>query len=89
MFRMLAVLGLFSVCCFSFSSAFAQATKLAADTSQIDVLIPEGSWSVPKELTFRARVTAITPNEKVDINWRHNGEGLGGEVFSRRSRQAA
>ena len=44
-------------------------------------LIPEGSWTIPKELTFRARVTAITPAEKIDIAWRHNGEGLGGNVF--------
>ena len=32
-------------------------------------------------MTFRARVTAITPLENIDIAWRHSGEGLGGEVF--------
>ena len=33
---------------------------------------------MPPELTFRARVVAITPSEPIDINWRWGGEGLGG-----------
>lgn len=61
-------------------AAVAQQASPPAD-AQVDVLVPDGSWMVPKELTFRARVTAITPAEKVDIAWRHNGEGLGGSVF--------
>jgi len=35
---------------------------------------------VPKELTFRARVTALTPDVPVRIQWRWGGEGLGGSV---------
>ena len=66
--------------CIDQHAAIAQLTTPAAD-SQVDVAIPDGSWTVPKELTFRARATAITPVEKVDIAWRHNGEGLGGAVF--------
>jgi hypothetical protein len=52
----------------------------AAD-SRIDVATADGEWPVPQELTFRARVAAIVPAEKVDIAWRDGGEGLGGAVF--------
>jgi hypothetical protein len=77
MFRWLLGLALLA---WMFVAPRAASAQSAAD-SQVDVVIPEGSWSVPPELTFRARVTAITPAEKVDIAWRHNGEGLGGDVF--------
>ncbi len=35
---------------------------------------------VPKEFTFRARVTALTPDVPARIQWRWGGEGLGGSV---------
>ena len=65
----------------SFYSCTASAAPAApADTSHIDVVIAEDSWVVPPELTFRARIAAITPAEPADINWRIGGEGLGGTV---------
>jgi len=48
--------------------------------AQVDVLVVDESWTVAKELTVRARVTAITPAEPTSIRWRHGGEGLGGRV---------
>src|SRR5438046_1198286 len=54
----------------------------AGDDKQapVDIAARDDSWSVPANLTLRARVTAITPPEPVDLNWRQGGEGLGGEV---------
>ena len=48
--------------------------------AQVDLLVEDESWSVPKDLAFRARVTAITPAEPTAIQWRYGGEGLGGGV---------
>lgn len=76
----LLVLTLFASLFIQQRAAEAQPASPAAD-SQVDVVVPDGSWTVPKELTFRARVTSIKPAERIDIAWRHNGEGLGGEVF--------
>ena len=48
---------------------------------QVDVEAKEAAgWTIPDDLTLRARVTAMTPAAAVDITWRHGGEGLGGEV---------
>lgn len=49
--------------------------------AQVDLLTQDDSWKVPEELALRARVTAITPAETVNIEWRHGGEGLGGTVI--------
>ena len=46
--------------------------------AQVDVVLREGTWSVPADLMLRARVTAMTPSEPTRIEWRHGGEGLGG-----------
>jgi hypothetical protein len=47
---------------------------------QVDLATQDDSWSVPADLTLRARVTAITPQEPVNIDWRYGGEGMGGQV---------
>ncbi len=47
---------------------------------QVDLPTHDESWSVPAELSLRARVTAISSSELMNIDWRQGGEGLGGEV---------
>src|SRR4051794_25638227 len=56
------------------------AAPTTPEPSQVDVIKSDGIWTVPPELTVRARVTAINPAEPTDIAWRHGGEGLGGTV---------
>jgi hypothetical protein len=46
--------------------------------AQVDVVVRDDSFTVPADLTIRARVTAITPSEATSIQWRWGGEGLGG-----------
>src|SRR5687767_14136819 len=58
----------------------APAAPAPAADSQIDVVLADDAWAVPPELTFRARVTALTPSEPTDLAWRQGGEGLGGGV---------
>src|SRR5688500_683593 len=48
-------------------SPLTSAAAAPADNAQVDVVLPEESWTVPPELTFRARVVAITPPEPVDL----------------------
>jgi hypothetical protein len=48
--------------------------------AQVDVASKGATFTVPGDLTLRARVTAITPSEPTSIAWRWGGEGLGGEV---------
>src|SRR5690242_7371188 len=49
------------------------------DKAQVDVVVGGATAVVPKDLTLRARITAITPAEPSPIAWRWGGEGLGGE----------
>lgn len=59
--------------------AFVPAARAQDDSkAQVDVVLREGTWSVPADLMLRARVTAMTPSEPTKIEWRHGGEGLGG-----------
>lgn len=52
-----------------------------ADTEQVDIGTVEAPvWIVPTNLTLRVRVTALDPAEPTAIEWRHSGEGMGGEV---------
>jgi hypothetical protein len=62
-------------------AALAIVASVAAqdDKAQVDVVVGGGTAAVPKDLTLRARVTAITPAEPGPIAWRWGGEGLGGE----------
>jgi len=46
--------------------------------AQVDVASKDLTFTVPVDLTIRARVTAITPPEPAAITWRWGGEGLGG-----------
>jgi hypothetical protein len=52
------------------------------DNSQVDVELRNDSFSVPADLTIRARISAITPSEPSSIHWRWGGEGLGGTPTS-------
>ncbi|HZE98078.1 MAG TPA: hypothetical protein VE981_13695 [Planctomycetota bacterium] len=47
---------------------------------QVDQATKGSTFTMPADLTLRARVTAITPSEPTSITWRWGGEGLGGEV---------
>lgn len=52
------------------------------DTAQIDVGDKQGERpKLPRDLTFRTRVLAITPAHDVKLDWRYGGEALGGEVY--------
>ena len=63
------------------TSAPAAATLAApADTAQVDVATEDSAGGVPDGLTMRVRIASIKPAEPVAIQWRHGGEGLGGEV---------
>ncbi len=54
-----------------------------ADSEQIDIIeISTEAHTLPEELTFRARVTALNPSEQTTINWRYGGEAQGGKVHS-------
>ncbi len=54
--------------------------KPDVDKTAVDVDSKKaGASLVPPDLTMRARVTALTPAERFDINYRYGGEGLGGE----------
>jgi hypothetical protein len=48
--------------------------------AQVDVASKGATFTLPGDLTLRARVTAITPSEPTSITWRWGGEGLGGTV---------
>ena len=48
--------------------------------AQVDTQTADDTWTMPKDLMLRVRVTAITPNEPTHIEWRWGGEGLGGKV---------
>jgi hypothetical protein len=53
----------------------------AAAEEQIDVpILPLRSYRVPDNLTLRVRLVRITPEEPTPIQWRHGGEGQGGDV---------
>jgi len=52
----------------------------ASETAQVDVATEEGAGGVPDGLTMRARIASIKPAEPVALQWRHGGEGMGGEV---------
>ncbi len=55
------------------------ATTVAEE--QIDVpILRLRSYEVPDNLTLRVRLVRITPEEPTPIQWRHGGEGQGGEV---------
>lgn len=47
---------------------------------QVDVATKGSTFTMPADLTIRARVTAIAPSEPSSIAWRWGGEGLGGNV---------
>jgi hypothetical protein len=49
------------------------------EKAQVDVVVGGRTVDLPKDLTLRARVVAITPAEAGPIAWRWGGEGLGGE----------
>jgi len=52
------------------------------DTEQIDIpILHSQSFRVPENLTVRVRLRSITPAEPTPIQWRHGGEGQGGEVI--------
>ena len=52
------------------------------DTEQIDVPIFQSQlFQVPDNLTVRVRLKSMTPAEPTPIQWRHGGEGQGGDVF--------
>jgi hypothetical protein len=52
------------------------------DTEQIDVpILQSQSFRVPENLTVRVRLKSITPTQPTPIQWRHGGEGQGGEVI--------
>jgi hypothetical protein len=51
------------------------------DTEQIDLpILRAESFRVPENLTVRVRLQSITPAEPTPIQWRHGGEGQGGDV---------
>ncbi len=53
-----------------------------ADTEQIDLpILKSQSFRVPDDLAVRVRLKSITPAEPTLIEWRHGGEGQGGEVI--------
>lgn len=59
------------------------AAPAGADTAQVDVIEIKGEkTTLPEDFTFRARVTAMQPQEKMDLNWRYGGEAMGGDVYS-------
>jgi hypothetical protein len=52
------------------------------DTEQIDVpIVQSQSFRMPENLTIRVRLKSITPAEPTPIQWRHGGEGEGGDVI--------
>jgi len=52
------------------------------DTEQIDVpILRSAAFQVPDNLTLRVRLKSITPEEPTPIEWRHGGEGQGGQVI--------
>jgi len=52
------------------------------DTEQIDVpILKSQSFRIPDDLAVRVRLKSITPNEPTAIEWRHGGEGQGGDVI--------
>ncbi len=59
--------------------AFVTSVDAQDDKAQVDVVVGGRTVELPKDLTLRARVTAITPDEPCPIAWRWGGEGLGGE----------
>ena len=53
-----------------------------ADNEQVDVATAESTTlSVPKDLSLRVRIVAMDPAEPTTIQWRHGGEGMGGDVI--------
>ena len=51
------------------------------DTEQIDVVTVKSlEHAAPEGLLMRVRLQRITPADPSPINWRHGGEGQGGEV---------
>jgi hypothetical protein len=61
--------------------ALAPVARAQADNAQVDVGTVEApAWSMPDDLVIRARVAALDPPEPTSIQWRHGGEGMGGEV---------
>jgi hypothetical protein len=62
--------------------AFAPRARAQADTDQVDIgSVDAPVWTVSKDLTFRARITAMDPAESTPIQWRYGGEGMGGDVI--------
>lgn len=55
------------------------AAAAADDSAQVDQVVVVRSWSVPDDLTIKARVTHIEPDEPLVMTWRYGGEGLGGD----------
>jgi hypothetical protein len=52
------------------------------DSEQINVPIHwSKSFRIPENLTLRVRFKKITTKEPTPIQWRHGGEGQGGEVI--------
>lgn len=49
-------------------------------TEQVDIIVEKEDWTLPADLRLRVRVVSITPAEPTTIQWRHGGEGLGGNV---------
>ncbi|MBC8217349.1 MAG: hypothetical protein H8E73_02685 [Planctomycetes bacterium] len=62
--------------CLSATCSFAQ-----QDREQIDIpILRSQSFRVPENLTVCVRLKNIAPEEPTPIQWRHGGEGQGGEV---------
>jgi len=52
------------------------------DTEQIDLPIVQSQpFRIPETLTLRVRLKRISPETATPIQWRHGGEGQGGEVY--------
>ncbi|NDC64143.1 MAG: hypothetical protein EBZ59_09220, partial [Planctomycetia bacterium] len=60
----------------------AETSSNSKDTEQIDVgTVEDAAVVVPSELSLRVRLTALEPAAPAAIQWRHGGEGMGGDVI--------
>jgi hypothetical protein len=66
----------------AFPLLFPTCVLAGQDTEQIDLpILRSKSFRVPENLTVRVRLQSITPAEPTPIQWRHGGEGQGGDVI--------